>query len=145
VRAVTPHLRLTDAPEAAAREAILVPLRRYNETQVGPADHHPLVVLVTDPESGAVLGGLWGLTSRRWLKIELLALPDGLRGGGLGTRVMRMAEDEALRRDCLGAWLDTFSFQARGFYEKLGFTVFGEIPDYPPGHSRIFLRKRYDA
>jgi len=142
---MTPGLRLTDAPEPAAREAILAPLRRYNEARVGPGDHRPLCVLVTAPEDGAVLGGLWGTTARGWLRIELLALPDALRGSGLGTQVMRMAEEEAVRRGCRGAWLDTFSFQARGFYEKLGFAAFGEIKDHPPGHSRVFLSKRFQA
>lgn len=54
---------------------------------------------------------------------------------------MRLAEEEAVRRGCLGAWLDTFSFQARGFYERLGYSVFGVIEGYPPGHSRFFLKK----
>jgi hypothetical protein len=56
---------------------------------------------------------------------------------------MQQAEDEARQRLCLGAWLDTFSFQARGFYERLGYTVFGTINDFPPGHSRIFMKKRF--
>jgi len=49
----------------------------------------------------------------------------------------------AMRRGCSGAWLDAFSFQARGFYEKLGYAVFGSIEDYPPGHSRFFLKKTF--
>ena len=54
---------------------------------------------------------------------------------------MRTAEEVARERGCAGIWLDTFSFQARGFYEKLGYTVFGRIDDYPPGQSRFWLRK----
>ncbi|MGC6728099.1 hypothetical protein ACP0GO_26835, partial [Escherichia coli] len=42
-------------------------------------------------------------------------------------------------------WLDTYSFQARGFYEKLGYTVFGTIDDFPPGHQRFFGRKRLEG
>ena len=68
-------------------------------------------------------------------------MPESARGRGLGRTLMRQAEDVALRRGCHGAWLDTFSFQARGFYEKLGYTVFGSIDDYPPGHSRFFMKK----
>jgi hypothetical protein len=52
------------------------------------------------------------------------------------------AEAEALRRGCPGAWLSTFTFQARGFYERLGYSAFGTVDDYPPGHSLIFLSKR---
>jgi GNAT superfamily N-acetyltransferase len=77
--------------------------------------------------------------------VELLFVPESLRRGGLGRRLMRDAEEEAIRRGCRGAWLDTFSFQARGFYERLGYAAFGLIEDYPPGHSRIFLKKTFGA
>ena len=65
----------------------------------------------------------------------------GRQGQGTGRRILIAAEEEALRRGCRYAWLDTFSFQARGFYEKLGYSVFGTLEDYPAGHSRYFLRK----
>ena len=58
---------------------------------------------------------------------------------------MHRAEDEARDRGCVGAHLDTYSFQARGFYEKQGHSVFGALPDCPPGHARFFLSKRLDA
>lgn len=70
-------------------------------------------------------------------------MPETLRGSGLGASLMRRAEEEAVRRGCRGAWLDTFSFQARGFYERLGYTVFGTIQDYPPGHRRHFMQKTF--
>ena len=55
---------------------------------------------------------------------------------------MQAAEEVARERGCIGMWLDTFSFQARGFYVKPGFTVFGTIDDYPIGHRRFYLSKR---
>ena len=55
--------------------------------------------------------------------------------------MMKLAEEEAIRRGCVGAWLDTHSFQARPFYEKLGYTVFGVLENFPPGHTRYYLRK----
>jgi len=55
---------------------------------------------------------------------------------------MDRAEAIARAHGCVGIWLDTFSFQARGFYEKLGFAVFGTMEDFPPGHQRFFLQKR---
>ena len=73
--------------------------------------------------------------------MELLAVPESMRGQGIGTELMRRAEREAVVRGCRNAWLDTFEFQARPFYEKLGYTCFGELADYPPGFSRYFLRK----
>jgi hypothetical protein len=54
---------------------------------------------------------------------------------------MGCAEGRAVERGCHSAWVDTFSFQAPGFYRKLGYEVFGEL-DYPPEHKRFFLRKR---
>jgi ribosomal protein S18 acetylase RimI-like enzyme len=66
---------------------------------------------------------------------------EGLRGRGVGRELMAQAEALAHERDCHSAWLDTFSFQAPGFYEKLGYQEFGRL-DYPPDHHRCFIRKR---
>jgi hypothetical protein len=54
---------------------------------------------------------------------------------------MMQAEQEAVQRGCGSAWLDTNSFQVRTLYERLGYTALATIGDYPPGHSRYFLRK----
>jgi ribosomal protein S18 acetylase RimI-like enzyme len=59
----------------------------------------------------------------------------------LGSQLMAKAEAHARAQDLTGIWLDTYSFQARPFYEKLGFAVVGEIVDMPPGGSRYFLSK----
>ncbi|MFT8246349.1 GNAT family N-acetyltransferase [Roseomonas sp. BN140053] len=139
------ELVLTDAPEASAREAILRPLVAFNEAQIGPSDGRPLALLLREPAGGAVTGGLWGRTSWGWLFIELLAVPEHLRHQRLGSELMRQAEAEAARRGCIGVRLDTFSFQALGFYQKLGYAVFGQLDDHPPGHSRYFLSKRLPA
>ncbi len=97
-------------------------------------------MVLTDADGG-VLGGLWGLTYYGWLFVELLYVPEKLRRGGVATKLMHAAEQEAVRRGCSWAWLDTFTFQALGFYEKLGYQPFGELPEYPSGHRRVFLRK----
>ena len=101
----------------------------------------PLAVILRDPGTGHPLGGLIGRTTRDWFFVEMFHLPAEARGQGTGRRILIAAEEEALRRGCRYAWLDTFSFQARGFYEKLGYSVFGTLEDYPAGHSRYFLRK----
>nr|WP_305123543.1 GNAT family N-acetyltransferase [Roseomonas sp. GC11] len=117
-------------------------IRAYNESQVGDPEIGPLSVVLRDPESGAVLGGLTGKTNKKWLFIELFHLPESLRQHRLGAKLLALAEDEARRRGCIGVWLDTYSFQAPGFYEKQGYRVFGSIPDHPPGHQRFFYLKR---
>jgi GNAT superfamily N-acetyltransferase len=139
---MTPDIVLTDAPSAEDRAAVLNGLIQYNETHAGPHGWQPLAVLVRDPATGRTLGGLSGASFHGWLFIELFWLPEDLRSGGLGTRLMRQAEAEAARRGCRGIWLDTYSFQARGFYEKLGYTLFGTLDDCPPSHQRFYLHKR---
>ena len=138
------QLELTDQVTEDLRSEILAPLRAYNDAQAGPSGHRPLAVLMRD-DAGAIVGGLWGQTGYGWLFTQLLAVPDKLRGGGWGNRLMDMAEAEARVRGCHSAWLDTFEFQARGFYEKRGYACFGELADYPPGFRRFFLQKRLEA
>jgi len=133
-------LALTDVADDDTRQAILAPLQAYNAAQVGHHGGKPLVLTVRDA-AGRIVGGLWGFTGFEWLFTQLLVVPEDARGRGLGSELMRRAESEARARGCRGAWLDTFDFQARGFYEKLGYAVFGELDDYPTGHKRFFLRK----
>ncbi len=131
---------LTENPDPSAREVIASGLGWFNTERAGPGEWRRLAVLVQD-EAGVTVGGLWGITSYGWLFIELLFLPPELRGQGLGTRLLAQAEAEALARGCHGAWLDTFEFQARGFYERLGYGVFGQLGDYPDGFVRFFMKK----
>jgi GNAT superfamily N-acetyltransferase len=133
---------LTDKPAPEAREAILDRLIRFNTEQAGPSRWRPLAVLLSDRGTGETVGGLWGQTYWNWLFVELLFVPAVCRGSGIGSSLLRQAEDEAIRRGCVGAWLDTFSYQAPGFYARLGYTLFGTIEDYPAGHNRFFFKKR---
>jgi GNAT superfamily N-acetyltransferase len=133
-------LNLTDVADAAVREAILEPLVAYNNAKAGNSEYTPLVLTINDSQ-GQVIGGLWGGTSYRWLFVELLFVPESLRGKGLGMDLLHRAEREAAARGCRGAWLDTYEFQARGFYERLGYRCFGELVDCPPGCSRYFMKK----
>jgi len=138
--AMTFTIRTTDAPDEACRNGILGPLVAYNQSKTGRNDIRPLVVGLYDPD-GRVIGGLWGRTAYDWLFVELLFVPDALRSRGVGTDLMMRAETEALTRGCHSAWLDTFEFQARGFYERLGYSCFGELSDYPDGARRYFMKK----
>jgi GNAT superfamily N-acetyltransferase len=99
-------------------------------------------VLVSDPATGAVLGGLTGRTSLGLLFIDLVHLPDQLRGQGLGAQILREAEAEACRRGCQSGVLLTITFQAPDFYARHGWQEFGRIPCDPPGTARVFFRKR---
>jgi GNAT superfamily N-acetyltransferase len=136
-----PTLTVTDAPDERARTAIDEGLRRFNVEESGIDDARALAVVATDPETNEVVGGLLGRTSLGLLFVDLLFLPSALRGSGTGSRILRLAEEEARRRGCFAAMLYTISFQAPGFYERHGYRVFGTIPCNPPGTSRVFLTK----
>ena len=130
-----------ERPTEEDRKAILLPLITFNESVAGPEGYAPFAVLIRDADGGSTVGGLWSRIVNNWLFIELLFVPEPSRRSGLGTRIVRTAETWAAERRCVGVWLDTYSFQAPGFYAKLGYDVFGRLPDYPRGHERIFLRK----
>jgi GNAT superfamily N-acetyltransferase len=132
-------IRITDQPDEAIRKAIVDPLIAYNESQTGRNDFRPLIFAIEDAD-GRVIGGLSGYTAFDWLFVHLLFVPATLRGRGVGTDLMRRAETEAVARGCHSAWLDTFEFQARGFYERIGYTCFGELTEYPVG-GRYFMKK----
>ena len=126
----------------AARPSIADAIHAFNDATSGvDGRSFPLALVVRAPGSDDIVGGLWGIGYYGWLFIELLVLPDAMRGQGFGTLLMDRAEAAARAQDCMGVWLDTFSFQARGFYEKRGYQVFGTIDDYPPGQSRYWMKK----
>ena len=137
-----PTVTLTDAPEADAVEVIESGLRAYNEAQAGHSDSRPLAILVRDPQTEAVAGGLLGHTSLGLLRVHQFFLPEGLRRNRLGSRILAMAEDEARRRGCTRAVLSTVHFQAPGFYLKQGWQVAARIDCEPPGHTRFYMTKK---
>jgi GNAT superfamily N-acetyltransferase len=132
---------VTDAPEQAHVDRIAAGLDEYNLAETGVTDRRPLAVLARDPDTGEVVGGLTGRTTLGLLFVDLFHLPPDRRGSGLGGRILREAEREAVRRGCTAGVLYTLNFQAPGFYVRHGWQVFGEVPSID-GVSRIFLSKR---
>jgi GNAT superfamily N-acetyltransferase len=140
---MNPKFELTETDQPDVRKLLYAGLAAHNRKSVDAPHVRPLSVLLREDERGPVIGGLMGATAWSHLRIEALFVPELMRGSGAGTRIVEMAEDEAVRRGCVGAWLDTYSFQAREFYERLGYAVLGEIEDYPPGHTRYFMKKSF--
>ncbi len=134
-------LRITDAPGEAFPAMLGERLNDYNDAVLGYGDRRTLAVEVTDPATGEVLGGLYGRTSIGLLFIELVWLPERLRGQYVGTRMLAMAEAEGRARGCVAGMLMTISFQAPGFYARQGWRAFGDIPCGPDGVSRVFMTK----
>jgi GNAT superfamily N-acetyltransferase len=132
---------LTDTPDPALRDVITAIFTAEAEAKGIARDFRPLAVEVK--RDGVMLGGLWGRTGRGWLHVELLAVPRSEQGTGLGTRLLEMAEAEALARGCKGSFLNTIQFQAPDFYRQRGYTEVGRIPDDPAAHDRIWFVKRF--
>ncbi len=100
----------------------------------------PLGVFARGPD-GDVRAGAVGRVNWNWLDISLVWVAPGLRHQGIGEQLMAAIENAGRERGCRYAHLDTFSYQARPFYERLGYRVFATLDDYPPGHQRFYLRK----
>lgn len=143
------HLTQTDIADEDVRTFLSNQLKQFNNVR---SPHHlhvrthpprPFDLVLRD-EAGVVVAGLVASTYWSWLDIEDLWVHEVLRGQGMGQALLTLAEAEARRRGCRYAMLTTFSFQARGFYEKLGYTVVGALPEYPPGETYYWLRKVLD-
>ena len=135
-------ITLTDAPHDDESAVIAEGLLAYNEAQAGYSDSRALAVLVRDPETKKVVGGLLGRTSLGLLRVERFFLPESLRRDRLGSRILAMAEEEGRRRGCTRAVLSTVHFQAPGFYLKQGWEVAARIDCEPPGHTRFYMTKK---
>ena len=135
-----PAIVVTDTPEPNDVEVIVQGLSAFNGEHVGANDRRRLALLVKDA-AGTTVGGISGSSSLGLLFIDLVYLPKALRGGGLGSRMLAMAEEEGRRRGCRSAVLYTLSFQAPDFYKRHGWRVMGEI-ECDRGASRIFMTKK---
>jgi GNAT superfamily N-acetyltransferase len=124
-------------------QAVRAGIRGADPADVPARDWVPICLALRDPQ-GAILGGLYGATMWSWLMIDGLWVAEELRGKGFGSQLLGESERIAAERGCGGAWLGTFDFQARAFYERHGYTVFGELPGCPPGHTHFHLQKRFD-
>ena len=137
-----PQITITDAPAADATAFIADSLAGYNESKIGFRDYRPLAVLVSDPETGELIGGLYGRTSLGVMFIDRFFLPERLRGNRLGSRLLAMAETEGRRRGCALAGLFTLHFQAPGFYQKRGWEIAARLDVPTPGATRFLMTKK---
>ena len=135
-------ITLTDAPHDDESAVIAEGLRAYNEAQAGYSDSRALAVLVRDPETKKVVGGLHGRTSLGLLRVERFFLPEHLRRDRLGSRILAMAEEEGRRRGCTRIALNTMEIQAPGFYLKQGYEMAARLDCEPPGITRYLMTKR---
>jgi GNAT superfamily N-acetyltransferase len=140
---MAPKLSIADRIDGADLARIEAGLAASGPAQ-GPYAPAPLAVLLHDPqggEPGALVGGLVGETVWEWLSIRLLWVDPAHRGAGHGRDLLAAAEAEGRRRGCRRARLNTFSFQAAGFYERCGWREVLALEDFPRGHRRLFYVK----
>ena len=115
-------------------------LQAHNTSLAGPPNSVHLTLVLHDG-AGQPAGGLQARIAHRWLFVESLFVPEPLRHQGQGRALVLQAEQFARDHACIGLWLDTFT--ARPFYEKLGYTIFGQLQDHPLGHTQFWLQKRF--
>jgi len=137
------RIEITDAPCKDDEAFVIAQTRKYNSAFT-ENDHKSLCVFARD-EVGNIIGGLTGRTYWQYLDIAFLWVDEKYRGEGHATKLMKAAEAEARERGCERVILDTLSFQALGFYLKLGYAEFGRIPGFSGKYDRHYLHKRLDA
>lgn len=133
-------LLVTDTPSEDDVRVLTGGLNRYNDFAFGPMNFRQLVVVARD-ERGEIVGGLAGNTHWTWLFVAKLWTAEEAQGKGIGTAMLAAAEAEAKKRGCDRASLDTLNEDARRLYEKLGYRVYGELPDYVPCATRWYMWK----
>jgi GNAT superfamily N-acetyltransferase len=134
------QLTLETAPTPEDVQVVHSGLDAHNQRHAPTGPYMKLTVMLRDAD-GTVAGGLLGGTYWGWLHVDILWVHEQARGQGLGQRMLALAEEEGRRRQCHHIFVDTMSFQALPFYLKQGYSVWGELNDFPTGHKRHFLQK----
>jgi len=133
---------VAENPDTEARDLILALLHADNSRKTSRQERSDFAVLLRDLATREVVGGLWAMDDFGWAFITYLYVPPELRGLRLGEQMMIEAEAIARERGMVGLWVNTFDFQAPGFYEKLGYTIFGRLDGIGDAVGQTFLRKR---
>ena len=135
------RIEIKEHPNSQDAQTIIDGLVQYNTEIAGDYKDTPLSVIVRH-ENGEIIGGLLGRTYYSWLHINTMWVEERFRQKGIGEKLIKTAEKEALDRDCRFSFLDTYDFQAKRFYQRIGYEVFSAIDDWPDGHQRIFMKKQ---
>ena len=133
-------LRITDDGNERDIGEIHKMLKEYNLSRRERSQNVPIGVFLED-ENGRKLAGLTGETFGNWLFIRFLFVSEQLRGKGIGSRLLKAAESEAVHRGCRYAFVDTFSFQAPEFYKKHGYCEVFALEEYPYTGKRHYFTK----
>lgn len=128
-------------PQEQDFEALKEGLTQYNESFTGPVLREKFSVFVKT-DLGAVVGGILGEINWDWLHIQGLWVDESIRKDGWGVKLMNSVEQHALAKGIINIRVETTTFQALGFYQNLGYSIFGELANMPVGHTSYFLQKQ---
>ncbi|NME68640.1 GNAT family N-acetyltransferase [Flammeovirga aprica] len=138
-------IEVTSAPSKEDLKTISKGIESYNQNYIPDEvvfeEDTKFAVFVKDDE-GKVLGGIRACAFWNYCIIELLWISEEARGMGVGSKLMSAAEQFAMDKGFEYMRTETLSFQARPFYEKQGYEVYGELKDYPKGHTTYCLVKK---
>jgi GNAT superfamily N-acetyltransferase len=137
-----PVIALTSERDPRAEAVVTGGLADYNRETFGRVDTRPLDVLVRDPENGEIVGGILGRSSLGMFFLDLFYLPEQLRRGGLGSRLIAQAEEEARRRGCTRAFVITVTFQAPGFTRNTAIAGLARSRAHPTARHGFFSASR---
>ena len=115
-------------------------LAKFNEEKVG-ADNHELLNIVEYDDNNSIIAGILGGTYWGWLHIDILWVAEKCRKQGIGSKLLKAAEEEAKKRGCHSVHLDTMSWQAPAFYKKHGYKIISELENIPAGNKKFHLIK----
>ena len=132
---------VTDTPAEQDEQFVIDSLWQHN-SKFDDVDITPLFLTLRDDDN-QILGGLVARTWWQGLEIQYLWIGEQERGKGRGNELMLKAEEVAKARGCQMAYVDTFNFQAKGFYEKLGYQAYGSMDGYLGKHTRYYLKKAF--
>lgn len=134
------NFEITDKIEKVDEDAIYNGLLKYNLERLEDKEPKELGVYIRD-EKGEVIAGLIGNTHGNWLLVKYLWIEEGLRKSGIGSKILKKAEETAKARGAKYVFLDTFSFQAPLFYEKHGYNKVFALENYPLTGKRYYYTK----
>lgn len=134
------HIELMTQPGTDVADFITQKIRDFNARH-WTVPRLPLATVIRD-QAGDIIAGATARTFGRWLQIDYFWVAECLRGQGAGSQLLMQLEDEARRRGCVEAVLDTLDFQARPFYEKHGYQVQWTMTCYPESGSRHYMTKQ---
>ena len=133
-------LNIEDQPDPGDLRFLEDQIIKHNYAHAGADDGCGLAIFIRNDQY-EIIAGISGYTWAGMCEIEFLWVRDDLQGQGIGKDLLLAAEQEARDRGCSIIILGSYSFQAPGFYQKMGYELVARIDNCPPNHSNYYFRK----